>query len=195
MNRSIPSSVSSYASRPFQPCGFTPLRRLTPRRSCPRCFSGSRPWGSSSFHPGTCVLEIPAMRSCPSKLSLRRWPSSLDTAEASCDARCPCGEALTSCPAVTRSVARLAPSLEACESCRPEGPSNPRLDRSRAPAVHQPPYRLAVRSPWEVAFPLRPRPRGVPPSSGPLQGRRFQRALPGAPVGLGSSYLPACARR
>lgn len=45
--------------------------------------------------------EIPAMRSCPSKLSLRRWPLSLDTAEASCDARCPCGEALASCPVVT----------------------------------------------------------------------------------------------
>lgn len=44
------SSVGRYASRPFRPCGFTPLRRFTPRRSCPRCFSGSRPWGSSSFH-------------------------------------------------------------------------------------------------------------------------------------------------
>lgn len=45
------SSVGRYASRPFRPCGFTPLRRLTPRRSCPHCCSGSRPWGSSSFHP------------------------------------------------------------------------------------------------------------------------------------------------
>jgi len=30
-------------------------------------------------------------------------------------------------------------------------------------------------------------PRGIPPSSGPLPGRRFQRTVPGAPVGLGSS--------
>jgi len=30
-------------------------------------------------------------------------------------------------------------------------------------------------------------PRGLPPSSGPLRDRRFQRIVPGAPVGLGSS--------
>jgi hypothetical protein len=47
---SVSSSVGRYASRPFRPCGFTPLRRFTPRRSCPHCCSGSRPWGSSSFH-------------------------------------------------------------------------------------------------------------------------------------------------
>ena len=30
-------------------------------------------------------------------------------------------------------------------------------------------------------------PRGIPPSSGPLPGSRFQQTVPGAPVGLGSS--------
>jgi len=43
------------------------------------------------------------------------------------------------------SAARLAPSLEACESRRPEGPLNPHPERSRAPKVHQPPYRPVVR--------------------------------------------------
>jgi len=51
------------------------------------------------------------------------------------------------------SAARLASSLEARESCRPEGPLNLRSKRSRASKVHQPPYRLVVRPGWEVAFP------------------------------------------
>jgi hypothetical protein len=44
------------------------------------------------------------------------------------------------------SAAPLAGCLEACRSDHPEGPSNRHPLRSRAAEVHQPPYRLAVRS-------------------------------------------------
>lgn len=46
-----PSPIGRYASRMFRPRGFTPPRRLAPRRPCPHCCSGSRSWGSPSFHP------------------------------------------------------------------------------------------------------------------------------------------------
>jgi len=47
----VPSTVGCYTFRTFRPCGFTPLRRLAPRRSCPHCCSGSRSWGSSFVSP------------------------------------------------------------------------------------------------------------------------------------------------
>ena len=82
----VPSPVGRYASRLFRPRGFTPPRRLSPRRSCPHCCSGSRPWGSPSFHEGSTmwtgsrrpqprIPAIPVVHFCPSKLSLRRWLS------------------------------------------------------------------------------------------------------------------------
>jgi len=84
------------------------------------------------------------------------------------------------------SAARLAPSLEACGSLRPEGPLNPRPNRSRAPKVHRPPYRLVVQS------------HGKSPSHptatsrffsivGSVARSPFPASVPGAPVGLGSS--------
>jgi len=143
-DRSHPSSVGRYASRLFQPCGFTPLRRFTPRRSCPRFFSGSRPWGSSSFHQ----QQAAGFPRCSSALR------SFTSANGRCrpgrvvplGRRCPSGEALTSCPAVTLLCTSTCAEPEACRSCHPEGPSNPHPKRSRAPKVHQPPCRLVVRS-------------------------------------------------
>ena len=83
-----------------------------------------------------------------------------------------------------------AVGLEARHFRRPEGPLKSRPERSHAPEVHQPPYRLAVQSiarPPCGALALDREPRGFSPMSGPLRGRRFQRSVPGAPVGLGSS--------
>jgi len=88
------------------------------------------------------------------------------------------------------SAARLTPSLEAHESCRPEGPLNPHPKRSPASKVHQPPYRPVVHSLQEVAFPLHVRPRGLSPSSGPLRGRRFRLPCPVLPW----AWAPRCAR-
>ena len=45
-----PLPVGCYTFWMFRPRGFTPPRRISPRRSCPHCCSGSRSWGSSSFH-------------------------------------------------------------------------------------------------------------------------------------------------
>lgn len=77
--RTVAAAHDPGVHRRFTRASKPKFRWLAPERSC----------------------EIPAMRFCPSKLSLRRWLSSLDAAEASCDARRPCGEALTSCPVVT----------------------------------------------------------------------------------------------
>jgi len=74
-DRSVASASGCYTVRMFRPCGFTPLRRFAPRWPCPRCCSGSRPWGSPPFHPRACESSgIPAVCSCPSKRSLRRPP-------------------------------------------------------------------------------------------------------------------------
>jgi len=118
----------------------------------------------------------------------------------------PCGEAHTSCPAVTplcctTPVVRCRPptvGLEARLSRHPArcraGSWSRRPKRSRAPGVHQPPCHLVL-GPSPTCVDLDPEPRGVPPSSGPLPGRRFQRTVPGAPVGLGSSVWPREPRR
>ena len=158
MDCSIPSSVSCYASRTFQPCGFTPLRRLTPRPSCPHFCSGSRPWGSSSFHLTTEVFKIPAMRflpfeAFPPPIAVVRWTLRRRLATRAVHAgRLSPPARLSPC-----SAAHLAMCLEAVSPSRPEGPLSQTSKRSHAPKVHQPPYRLAVQSQWEVAFPLRPR--------------------------------------
>ena len=97
-----PSPVGRYASWVFRLRGFTPPCRVSPRRSCPHCCSGSRPWGSPSFH----AAFTPRSPWCLS--ALRSFPS----ADGRC-ARCQispcchcvslhlCGEDLSSSPAVT----------------------------------------------------------------------------------------------
>jgi hypothetical protein len=83
---------------------------------------------------------VSALRSFPSADGCRRWTLRRHLAMRAVHAgRLSPPARLSPC-----SVARLAPSLEARESRRPEGPLNPRPKRSHAPKVHQPPYRLAV---------------------------------------------------
>jgi len=108
------SSVGRYASRPFRPCGFTPLRRFTPRRSCPHCCSGSRPWGSSSFHLQPKLRDsrdaCSALRSFPSADSCRRRTLRRHLAMRAVHA----GRLSPPARSSPCSAARLAPSLEAC---------------------------------------------------------------------------------
>ena len=154
-----PSPVSCYASWMFRPCGFTPLRRLSPRRSCPHCCSGSRPWGSSSFHrSSTTPFELATLPD-PRDVSLpfKAFPPPIAVVAGLhshlTGPAFPCGEALTSCPTVTplccTCVRRLS-CLEARSRHRPTrcraGPLLERPERSHAPGVHQPPYHLVVRS-------------------------------------------------
>jgi len=157
---------------------------------------------------------------------------------------CSCGQVLTCCPTVTRSVARCAPPNIRCRmsaathralkprcptSRRISNPASGPLSRSRSSPAALPPRRSAgLRSCLPVGSHLAARsgdphlstrrfahlavrvscsdltasalpivasrrrspnrePRGLPPLSGPLRDRRFQRIVPGAPVGLVSS--------
>lgn len=105
--------------------------------------------------------------------ALRSFPSAdsccaPDIAEASCDARCPCGEALTSCPTVTpRNVYTLRKFTS-------------RLTASSFTRRGKLPSRF------------KREPRGFSPSSGPLCSRRFQLLYPVLPWAWAP---PACARR
>ena len=72
---------------------------------------------------------VSALRSFPSADSCSRWTLWRHLAMRTVHAgRLSPPARLSPC-----SAARLAPSLEACESCHPEGPSNPHPKRSRAP--------------------------------------------------------------
>lgn len=83
---------------------------------------------------------VSALRSFPSADSCSRWTLWRHLAMRTVHAgRLSPPARLSPC-----SAARLASSLEARESLRPEGPLNPRPNRSRAPKVHQPPCRLVV---------------------------------------------------
>jgi hypothetical protein len=119
-----PSPVSCYASWMFQPCGFTPLRRLSPRRSCPRCCSGSRPWGSSSFHrssthsfesatfPDSRDVSLPFEAFPPPIAVVAGWHSRL------IGPAFPCGEAHASCPTVTPLCCTCVSSAVVAARCR-----------------------------------------------------------------------------
>ncbi len=126
---------------------------------------------------------VSALRSFPSADSCSRWTLWRHLAMRTVHAgRLSPPARLSPC-----SAARLAPSLEACESCHPEGPSNPHPKRSRAPKVHQPPCRLVLRVSWEVSFSLHSRTSRSFSIVGSVARSPFPALVPGAPVGLGSS--------
>ena len=163
LRRSVaPSPVGCYTSRLFRPCGLSPLRRFSPRRSCPHCCSGSRPWGSSSFHRGLDPTLSGRRASADSRdahLPFEAFPPPMAVvAVARAFARAPAGRlsppARPSPCSAAPPRARVSPlalmCLEAHLHRRPArcraGPLRRHPKRSRAPKVHQPPSHLAVRS-------------------------------------------------